>query len=111
MRNGKPQAAARAFRRALGSPFQDRRARLNLLRAYGRMGDFRSAIALAGDSLQRYPEDIEILYLLGRHQILGGFDRAVQQTIATLEQLGENDPQAADSARRLREECGAGGSD
>ena len=33
-----------------------------------------------------------------------GYDDAVRQTIATLNRLGEHDPQAADSARRLLDE-------
>ncbi len=73
-----------AYSRALNDPNEDHRARLGMLRALGQLGDFRSALLLAEQSLLKYPEDPDILFLLGRHQLAGGDLDGVQQTISQL---------------------------
>jgi hypothetical protein len=101
MNSGEPSSAIKAFRRTFGSVYEDRRGRLNIVRAHGRLGDFRSGIAFGLTTLQRYPDDPELLYLIGRHQISGGFTSDLAQTIATLRSLAASDRQAGGYADRL----------
>jgi uncharacterized membrane protein YhdT len=101
MNSGEPRLAIQAFQRTLGSVYQDRPGRLNIVRAYGQLGDFRSGIAYGIATLQRYPDDPDLLYLIGRHQLRGGFRKDLAQTIATLRTLSAGKPRAGGFADRL----------
>jgi tetratricopeptide (TPR) repeat protein len=101
MDSGDPHLALAAFQRTLGTIYEDRRGRLNIVRAYGRLGDFRSGVAFGLSALQHYPDDPELLYLIGRHQILGGFRSGLAQTISKLRRLADDNHQAERFAERL----------
>jgi hypothetical protein len=111
VRAGEPRQAVELLEEVVGDPEVDHEARIRLIRALGADNDPRAGCLAAGVALGRYPDDPELLYLLARHQRLGGWTGAAAQTVARLEavaeQEGQGSRQRAEAARRWLERLGA----
>ena len=102
MDQGRFEAALALLARLRGRPDYDLLARRETVRVYGRAGRNGEGMALAAETLARYPDDPETLYLLGRHLAATGRRTDAERLAARLEGRAAADPAALDWGRRLR---------